>query len=67
MANFITIGGPHSKMDNVLASHPGAPGSILGLEIYRQRCCLDLDSRGIIMLNEPSSTSWWQASTTKNT
>ena len=40
-------------MDSVLASHPAAPGSILGLglEIYRQRCCLDVGSRGLIMSN----------------
>ena len=24
-------GGPHSTMDSVLASHPAAPGSILGV------------------------------------
>ena len=44
-------GGPHSTMDSVLALHPAAPGSILGVpkdfpmeisfdvaEIYRQHC-----------------------------
>ena len=28
---FCKLGGPHSTMDSVLASHPAAPGSILGI------------------------------------
>ena len=31
MANFSDLGGPRSTMDSVLASHPAAPGSILGV------------------------------------
>ena len=33
---FTTLGGPHSKMDSILALHPTAPGSILGApDIYQ--------------------------------
>ena len=28
---FVKIGGPHSTVDSILASHPAAPGSILGV------------------------------------
>ena len=47
---FVKIGGPHSTVDSILASHPAAPGSILSVpkifsdldvvEIYRQRALL---------------------------
>ena len=32
-------GGPHSTMDSVLASHPAAPGSILGVSDGNLRRC----------------------------
>ena len=35
-------GGAHIAMDGVLSSHLAATGSILGLEIYRQCCCLEM-------------------------
>ena len=40
-------GGPHSTMDCILASQLAAPGSILdfGLEMYRQRYCLEIKCR----------------------
>ena len=33
-----------AQLGGILASHLAAPGSILGLglEIYRQRCCLEM-------------------------
>ena len=64
---FLELVRPLTKDKDFLASLPEAPGSILGLglEIYRQRCCLDVNSRGLKMSNEPSITSWWQARTTK--
>ena len=54
-----------STMDSIFASHPAAPGSIIGrgLKIYRQKW--SVDHRGWIISNEPSSTRWWQACITK--
>ena len=40
----MTREGPYSSKDSLLASHPVATGSILGLgfEICRQHCCLEM-------------------------
>ena len=47
---FFLVGGPHITVDSILASHPAAPGLILGVpkifsdldvvEIYQQRALL---------------------------
>ena len=68
-------------MDCILASHPAAPGLILGVtkdlflteissldvgEIHQQRTAYQrVDSAKLNICSNPSSTNQWQAGTTK--